>query len=194
MFLGFAILGGLVSLIAIFSLITAFHQRSSKVGASALLIIALLLTGWSVWKLPYWSHQQAKDNPTTKSRKKISSNSGQAFDSQSHQATRADNEKSVNKQLGKSLQKIGTMSFDAKTKTYTLTVTNKDLQSTIRGLTKHPEQAKQAKWPRFVNSFSKTSASLKKALGTGYTFQIGLKNQKPVLIYKDGYVTYNKFE
>lgn len=194
MFLGFAILGGIVSLIALFSLITAFHQRSSKVGASILLIIALLLTGWSVSKLPYWSHHKAAPNPTTESTKKISSNSGQAFNSQSQKATRADNEKSVNQQLGKSLQKIGTMSFNAKTKTYTLTVTNKDLQSTIRGLTKQPEQAKQAKWPRFVDSFSKTSVSLKKALGPGYTFQIGLKDQKPVLIYKDGYVTHNKFE
>ncbi|MBY7145616.1 hypothetical protein I2491_02325, partial [Levilactobacillus brevis] len=79
-------------------------------------------------------------------------------------------------------------------KTYTLTVTNQSLKKTIAALNQDPSQAKAAKWPKFTNNFAKTSQSLKQALGRGYTFVIRVGHQSPVLVYKDGFVTKNKFE
>lgn len=195
MILGFAIMGGLITIIAGFSLLTAIQNGGSKVGVSLLLAVALLGTVFAIWKLPYWSHQStAPATHTAKKQSQISSPSGQAFSASSSGVTQADNEKSVQQQLAKALTKLGDVSFDAASKTYTLTVTNSDLKQTIAALTKKPSLAKQAKWPRFVENFTKTSGSLEKSLGKGYRLEVRVGQQSPVLVFKDGYVIKNQFE
>lgn len=194
MILGFAIMGGLITIIAAFSLVMAIQNGSSKVGVSLLLGLALLGTVIAIWKLPYWSHQTATPAAHTAKQSQISSQSGQAFSASSSGVTQADNEKSVQQQLAKALTKLGTVTFDRSSKTYTLTVTNSDLKQTIQALTKKPSLAKQAKWPRFVENFTKTSASLEKSLGKGYSLEVRVGHQSPVLVFKDGYVVKNQFE
>jgi len=195
MVLGFAIICGLITIIAIFSLTLAIQRRESKVGPGLVLVIALLLTGISVWKLPYWSHESAA--PTTShtvKKAKLKSQSGQAFGSSTTTTDRRSTEKKIQQQLQSSLKDMGTVAFDHQSKTYEVTVTNANLKKTIAALKQDPSQAKQAKWPQFTNGFAKTSASLKKSLGNGYTFKIKVGNQAPVLIFKDGYIIKNSFE
>lgn len=194
MILGFAIMGGLITIIAAFSLVMAIQNGSSKVGVSLLLGLALLGTLFSIWKLPYWSHQTPTPAAHTAKQSQISSQSGQAFSASSSGVTQADNEESVQQQLAKALTKLGTVTFDRSSKTYTLTVTNSDLKQTIQALTKKPSLAKQAKWPRFVENFTKTSASLEKSLGKGYSLEVRIGHQSPVLVFKDSYVVKNQFE
>ncbi|WP_232842723.1 MULTISPECIES: hypothetical protein [Lactobacillaceae] len=195
MILGFAIMGGLITIIAGFSLVNAIQSGGSKVGVSILLTVALLGTVLAIWKLPYWSHQAATPaTHTAKQQSQISSQSGQVFSASSSGVTQADNEKSVQQQLAKALTKLGDVTFDRASKTYTLTVTNQDLKQTIQALTKKPSLAKQAKWPRFVENFTKTSGSLEKSLGKGYSLSVRVGHQSPVLVFKDGYVVKNQFE
>lgn len=194
MMLGFAIMGGLITLIAGFSLMNAIHTGNSKIGVSLLLAAALLGTVFSIWKLPYWSNQSETPAAHTAKKSQLNSHADQAFSTSSGQVTQADNEKSVAQQLSKALSKLGTVSFDQSHKTYTLTVTNHDLKQTIAALTKKPSLAKQAKWPRFVENFTKTSGSLEKSLGKGYTLEVRVGQQSPVLVFKDGYVVKNQFE
>ncbi len=193
MILGFAIMGGLITIIAAFSLATAIQHGDSKVGSIILMTLALLGTIFAIWKLPYWSQDNAPASHTAK-QSQISSQSGQAFSASSSGVTQADNEQSVKQQLAKALAKLGDVTFDKSSKTYTLTVTNSDLKQTIAALNKKPSLAKQAKWPRFVTNFTKTSGSLEKSLGKGYSLQIRVGKQSPVLVFKDGYVVKNQFE
>ncbi|WP_125579791.1 toprim domain-containing protein [Levilactobacillus cerevisiae] len=195
MFLGIAILGVIFIIITSFSIVNAHRRQEPKRGPIIVLVITTLVTVGALTQLPYWS--QSNSQATSESAKKasISSQSGQAFSTSSTTAnTRADNEKQVEKQLTKSLKKLGTVSFDHDTKTYTLTITNASLKKTIKALKADPSQAKTAKWPRFANNFTKTSQSLKKALGKGYTLVLRVGTQSPVLVYKDGYLTKNQFE
>ncbi|MFC6261097.1 hypothetical protein [Levilactobacillus fujinensis] len=195
MVLGFAIICGLITIIAIFSLTLAIQRRESKVGPGLALAIALLLTGLSVWKLPYWSHEStAPTTSHTVKKAKLDSQSGQAFGSSTITTDRRSTEKKIQQQLQSSLKAMGNVSFDHQSKTYVVTVTNADLKKTIAALKQDPSQAKKAKWPQFANGFAKTSASLKKSLGNGYTFKIRVGDQAPVLIFKDGYIIKNSFE
>ncbi|GEA98659.1 hypothetical protein LBR02_12240 [Levilactobacillus brevis] len=195
MILGFAIFGALISLIALFSLLTAAQRGDSKIGSSLILLLALCGTVLAIWNLPYWSHPS---HQTTEAAKKVSlTSSSQTFSTSSSTTkatTQKTNEQNVKQQLIKSLTKLGSVSFNTQSKTYTLTVTNQSLKKTIAALNQDPSQAKAAKWPKFTNNFAKTSQSLKQALGRGYTFVIRVGHQSPVLVYKDGFVTKNKFE
>ncbi|MFC6206257.1 DUF1206 domain-containing protein [Levilactobacillus tongjiangensis] len=193
MILGFVIFGIFLAVIAIFSMATAIQHHDSPIGSAIVLAIALVLTGVSIWKLPYWSnnHQSSSAESSSKSASLASSH---PFTSSSSTTSQSQNEETVRKQLNKSLHKLGPVTFNPKTKTYVLTITNSDLVKTIKALEKDPSQAKQAKWPKFVSNFTQTSQSLEKALGKGYSLTLGLKGQSPVLVFKDGYVTKNEFE
>lgn len=197
MFLGIAILGAIFIVITFFSVINAGRRGESRRGPLIVLVLTILVTAGAVWKLPYWSNHQQRAQSTESAVSKtsaISSQSGQAFASSDHTMTQADAEKQVTQQLAKSLKKLGPVTFDQATKTYTLTITNASLKKTIKALHADPSQAKQAKWPKFAHNFIQTSASLKKALGKGYSLVIRVGKQSPVLVYKDGYLTKNQFE
>jgi len=195
MFLGFAIFGAIIAIIAAFSLMTAIQQHDSWIGATLLLTVAVIGTGLSTWKLPYWSNSDSKPATSMSQKPSMSSSGSQTFGaSSSSTMTRPEAEKIIRQQLGKALKSIGTISFNSDNKTYAITVTNKDLIKTIQALEKDPSQAKQAKWPRFTSNFTKTSKSIQKSLGDGYTLTLGLKNESPVLVFKDGAVTKNEFD
>jgi len=158
-------------------------------------VITILVTVGAFTQLPFWSASSTHEKtPQTRKQSSLSSQSGQAFSTSDKAATRAENEKQVKKQLAKSLVKLGTVTFDHANKTYTLTITNQSLKKTIKGLKADPSQAKAAKWPKFVDNFTQTSQSLKKALGPGYRLIMRVGDQSPVLVFKDGYVTKNIFE
>lgn len=195
MALGFFILGILIDFIALFSLVTAIRQRTSKFTIILVLIIALFGTTWAFYKLPYWSHSKSTvTHVETKKTSKIQQ--PQVFSSESitQSERNKNNEQFIKKQLSKNLTKLGVVSFNHSTKTFTLDITNHDLQRTIRFLNKHNDQARKLKWPRFANSFTETSSSIKKSLGKGYKLVICNKNEAPVLIYKDGFIIKDRFE
>lgn len=195
MALGFFILGLIIAFIALFSLITAIQQRTSKFTIILVLIIALLGTTWAFFKLPYWSHQ--KSTVSHVEDKKISKiPQSQVFASKpaTQSEKRIDNEQLIKHQLSKNLAKLGVVSFSHSTKTFTLNITHHDLQKTISFLNENSNQAEKLKWPRFANSFTETSYSIKKSLGKGYKLVICNKNDSPVLIYKDGFIIKNRFE
>ncbi|WP_125762917.1 hypothetical protein [Levilactobacillus mulengensis] len=195
MFLGITILGIIFIVITAFSVVNASRRGESKRSSIIVLVITILVTVGAITQLPFWSASSTHDKTTqTSKQSSLSSQSGQAFSASDKTATRADNEKQVKTQLAKSLVKLGTVTFDHASKTYTLTLTNKSLKKTIKGLKADPSQAKAAKWPKFVDNFTKTSQSLKKALGPGYRLVMRVGDQSPVLVFKDGYVTKNIFE
>ncbi|WP_203637330.1 hypothetical protein [Levilactobacillus wangkuiensis] len=195
MFLGITILGVIFIVITAFSVVNASRRGESKRSSIIVLVITILVTVGAITQLPFWSASSTHNKTTqTSQQSSLSSQSGQAFATSDKTATRAENEKQVKTQLAKSLVKLGTVTFDPASKTYTLTLTNKSLKKTIKGLKADPSQAKAAKWPKFVDNFTKTSQSLKKALGPGYRLVMRVGDQSPVLVFKDGYVTKNIFE
>ncbi|MCH4123207.1 MAG: hypothetical protein LKH74_01855 [Levilactobacillus sp.] len=198
MFLGIAILGAIFIVITFFSVINAGRRGESRRGPLIVLVLTILVTAGAIWKLPYWSadhhHSDQSAASSVSKTSSLSSQSGQAFASSTPTMTQAEAEKQVAQQLAKSLKKLGPVTFDKASKTYTLTITNTNLKKTIKGLHADPSQAKQAKWPKFAHNFIQTSASLKKALGKGYSLVFRVGHQSPVLVYKDGYLTKNQFE
>lgn len=195
MFLGIAILGAIFMVITFFSIVTARHKGESTRGPILVMVLTVLVTIGAVTQLPYWSQSsQSASSSSRQHSRSLSSQSGQAFSSSQSTTTKADNERQVRQQLAKSLKKIGTVTFDHASKTYTVTITNQDLKTTIKALKADPSRAKEAKWPKFSANFTKTSRSLKKALGTGYRLVFRVGEQSPVLIYKDGFIVKNSFE
>lgn len=95
----------------------------------------------------------------------------------------------ITDQLNKVYEKIGTVSFDKNTRTFSLSLlSGSNTAQAVQALEEDHSLADQIKWPDFVSSIRKTSAQLSDALGDGYTFQVmGVTNPNtPIYAAKDG--------
>lgn len=153
-------------------------------------VIGLIGSGVYVAKNGLTSHHSA--SPTTS--KQASLNSSQYFAKKESQETaakkQAQNEQYVLKKLQEAYKdKVGTVSFDQATKTYTVTPTVASFKTAIGKIWKYPTQnSKSIK--QLEQSYLKMSASIDKALGNGYTLQLNKTSDGPVIIKaKAGKVT-----
>ncbi|MFD1124182.1 hypothetical protein ACFQ22_02235 [Lentilactobacillus raoultii] len=102
-------------------------------------------------------------------------------------------ERNVEKQLKSEYRQTGNLTFNRRTKTYSLTITDRNFIKAMTYLKQSPSQANQLKWPRTVNNFKVTSQSIKKSLGKGYTLQIqaAIPKTETLLRIRDGQVITN---
>lgn len=96
-------------------------------------------------------------------------------------------EKTIQKQLTDSFKNIGTVSFDAKNKTYSINITDNDTQRAIDYVSQNPKESEKLGFNKLKNTSIEISNSIAKNLGSGY--KLVLINQgKNVLSIEDGKV------
>ncbi|KRM57040.1 hypothetical protein C5L31_001561 [Secundilactobacillus malefermentans] len=195
-----AIIGVILIFLSFFSLLTAVTEHAGYFWQALLLVLSLLLTSFSIWKLPYWhasDNQPATSQTSKRASSSINGNQSPTFstsESGTNVQTQSLKEKNVLSQLQKNYKTFGTVSFDGQTRTYKVVPANSDFNKAITYLTNHPSKYKAVKWPQEVSNTVSTSKSLKKALGAGYTLNLRNKADNESLIkVKDGKLLYNKF-
>ncbi|PWG00712.1 hypothetical protein [Levilactobacillus bambusae] len=203
-----AIMAGIVLLLAIFKLVLNLQEGEGWRIPTGLAVIAVLIMGLSIWKLPFWSgHDQTSNSVSSQSStsaktsaKDFSANFSDQKDSvfDGGKADRAKAEQTLkvqqmSKQLRETYADLGQVTYTATTKTWTLTITDKDFNKAVTYLSQNPGEGQKIKWPSFVTNMTKTSQSIQKNVGSGYTWQIksSAASDSIILRLKDGKVTQN---
>ncbi len=196
------IVGLIVIFLGIFSFRSAVYRNESRTPFVFLIILGLILAIYGGFSAPKYAHSQVESQrqPSKKAETSASHMTAHSrnlvFDggaAKRKAATQRLNEQSVRKQLSKSYQSLGKLTFNRQTKTFQLVITDHGYNKAMTYLKKHPKQAKQVKWPDSVASFKKTSLSIKKSLGPGYRLMVRASIPKltTLLTIKDGKVTQN---
>lgn len=97
------------------------------------------------------------------------------------------------RQLQKTYAKFGDVSFDANTKTFTITPTSNDAKQAMNDIVQNPGNASQDGWGNVSKSVKSGSKQLVKLLGHGYRMRIVQPNNhhKSMILVKDGHTIYD---
>lgn len=185
------VIAAIVLILGIFYLINSWKQyRQWKL---ATLIVIILLAGviYGTINLPYW-HQNSSfiASQSASASSLMSSSSLLSSSTSGNQSAKASY---ILGQLQKNFTKLGTVSYDSKAKTYTVTPSGDDITNALSALESDTSYADQIGWPNLTSNLQKTSQSIQNSIGNGYTLQLMSPNDnsKALLSVKDGHVTYN---
>ncbi|GEK28174.1 DUF308 domain-containing protein [Furfurilactobacillus siliginis] len=186
-----AVFGGIALILAIFYLINSIQNYGTWKLAGLLLIVFALLTGYAVTNLiqhptrPQNTKQPrapkhgtkesaAEQSSLAKAASEFNPNAG-AINGQTaseQKVARANAESEMTKQLSSSFENLGTISFDADTKTYTVHPTNSDTVKALTQLEQTPEDAKEAHWSTLADNLQKSSKNISQSLKADYTIAL----------------------
>ncbi len=197
-----ALFGGLMLILSGFYLANSWMEYHEWKWATLLVVVSLAMTVIGVVNLPYWHHSSnsaaTSSSQAQSTKQKAAANSGslRQFANQmsiagGNTASQEQKENSVLRQLQKAYSKLGTVSFDANTKTFTVTPTDDEMKQALSQLAQDPSQASQMGWPKFTKSIRQTSSQLVDALGDGYSIKIVNPSDTSQVLYtaKDGKTT-----
>ncbi|EHO50195.1 hypothetical protein [Lentilactobacillus kisonensis] len=196
------VVGVIMILLGIFSFRTATYKNESRGLIIGLMAAAVIMIGIGGAIMPgaIRDQHQSKETPPTQQRKQMSSmtshNNNLVFDAGQRKqaaARRQLNEANVEKTLVSSYRKLGKISFNVKTRVYTLTITNSNFNKAMTYLKANPSQSKTVRWPASVKGFTKTSLVIKKTAGSGYKFRVvaPIPSKQTLLTVEDGKVLEN---
>jgi len=201
-----AIMGLIIFLLALFSVLYARQSGGGWKFLTLVTVLSALVTGYAIFKLPYWPYNQtsksakraASSSSSSSTSKATSLSSSQAVFNEGSEkqaaATTKLKEDNILKQLKSNYQSIGTVTFSKADKTYTITPTGKKYISSLKTIKEHPTDNKKA-ISTITTDFESLSKSLKKNLAAGYTITLlepGTTNT--LLSLKDGKVVTSNFE
>lgn len=199
-----ALFGGLMLILSGFYLANSWMEYHEWKWATVLVLISLAMTVYGVINLPYWNHSSnsasSSSSQAVSSKQKTTANAGslQQFANQmsiagGNTASQDQKESAVLRQLQKAYNKLGTVTFDADSKTYKITPTDDNMKEALSQLAQDPSQGDQMGWPKFTKSIRKTSQQLVNALGNGYSISILNPSDTSTTLYKakDGKTTYD---
>lgn len=191
------IFGGLMLILGSFYLVNSWQQYHQWVFATILVLASLAITVYGVVKLPYWHHS----SPAASSQSMTASPSQQRGSLQFSNkaalsgggADQQTKEQSVLRQLQKAFGKLGTVSFDSRTKTYKIDTSNGSDVDALNSLAQDPGQAKQIGWSNLTDSMDKASEQISSILGNGYTLSLQSPSDQAQVLYatKDGQTVKN---
>lgn len=194
------ILASITLILGIFQLFSAIRNRGSIIWGLLLVIVPLIfvfISAQSVIKTAHENNQSvANTSLSTKKSASLRDNKlediSKASKSSSSQAQKA---LDVKKNLAKSFKTFGTLTYDADTKTYHVSPTDKDTKKVFKQLISNPDQVENSNFNDIEDKFVEVSKTLKKDLGSGYALELDQPDQtnKAMLIIKDGKTTYNMF-
>lgn len=197
-----ALFGGLMLILSGFYLANSWMEYHEWKGATLLVLVSLAMTVIGVVNLPYWHHSSnsaaTSSSQAASTSQKAAANSGSLRQFANQMSVAGGNtmsqdqkESSVLRQLQKAYSKLGTVSFDADTKTYRVTPTDDQMKQALIQLAQDPSQANQMGWPKFTKSIRQTSSQLANALGNGYSISILNPSNTSQVLYtaKDGKTT-----
>lgn len=200
-----ALFGGLMLILSGFYLANSWMEYHEWKWATLLVLVSLAMTVFGVINLPYWHHSSSNSAASSSSqaastKQKAAANSGSLRQFANQMSVAGGNtvsqdqkENSVLRQLQKAYSKLGTVSFDANTKTYQVTPTDDQMKQALSQLAQDPSQASQMGWPKFAKSIRQTSSQLSDALGNGYSISILNPSDTSQVLYtaKDGKTTHD---
>lgn len=197
-----AVFGGIALILAIFYLINSIQNYGTWKLAALLVVIFGLLTGYGVTNLiQHPTHPQTAKQPKApkrgskesaaeqsslaKAASEFNPNAG-AINGQTasqQNATRANAEEQMTKQLSTSFENLGTISFSADSKTYTVHPTNEDTVKALTQLEQTPEDAKEAHWSTLADNLQKSSANISESLKADYTITLVSPDQDGKVLF-----------
>ncbi|RRK11201.1 hypothetical protein D1831_03735 [Lactiplantibacillus garii] len=202
-----AIIGLIVFLLALFSVISARQNGGGWKFLTGVAVVSVLVTGYAIIKLPYWPYNQSATSTAKKTTSSTASSSVKSsssaklgssqaiFNEDSQKRTAATTklkEENILKQLQTNYKDIGTVAFDKKTKTFTITPTGKKYVKSLKIIKAHPDDNQKA-ITTITSNFKSLSKSLKKNLAAGYTIRLlePGKTDRTLISLKDGNVITN---
>jgi len=197
-----AIMGFIIFLLALFSVLSARQSGGGWKFLTVVTVLSALVTGYAVFKLPYWPYNQTSKSTKSSSSASSSSttkatslSSSQAVFNEGSEkqaaATAKLKEDNILKQLKANYQSIGSVTFSKADKTYTITPTGKKYVSSLKTIKEHPSDNKKA-ITTITSNFESLSKSIKKNLAAGYTIKLLEPGTTNTLIsLKDGNVITN---
>ncbi|AVK60517.1 hypothetical protein C5Z25_01435 [Lactobacillus sp. CBA3605] len=196
-----AIIGLLVFTMAIFSIFAARQTGGGWKTFAIIAVISALTIGYAVYKLPFWSHNQAtaaqSNSSASQSSAKLSS-SHAVFNEDTTKKAAATiklKENNILKQLKSNYHTIGTVTLDRTTKTFTVNPTNKDYVQSLKTIQKYPDKNQKAR-TTITTNFQTLSSSIQKNLAAGYTIRL-MQPEQPdntLLSVKDGKIIINQLQ
>lgn len=192
-----ALLAGIIFIIGIFYLINSVHRYGKWFAPIILLIISLVVCigcGLNAYHL-YREDQEAKTN-TDSMRTTLSAEASSQGGMVENGLQVIDNgiqedkdQQQVLKDLQQSFAKVGNVTFDQQTKTFTVTPTTDQDVKAINYVLANPQKAQQSGYNNLTSGILNTSKQLTKPLGKGYTLQLTKPNNSQVIYAaKDGQV------
>lgn len=193
------LLAGIIFILGIFYLINSVHRYGKWLAPTILLIVSLIVCvgcGLNAYHL-HQEGQQAKTNSnpmrTTLSAEASSQGQGgmvenglQVIDNGIQEDK---DQQQVLKDLQQSFAKVGTVTFDQQSKTFTVTPTTDQDVKAINYVLANPQKAQQSGYNNLTNEILSTSKQLTQPLGKGYTLQLTKPNSSQVIYAaKDGQV------
>ncbi|MCH3922567.1 DUF308 domain-containing protein [Limosilactobacillus sp.] len=175
------IFGGLMLILGGFYLANSWmHYREWKTG-TIIVVLSLAAVIYGGINLPYFHHnQQTRTEQSSSSSQTTQAQSSSAFSnkmgsvdgSANNQATQENKEMAVLRQLQKGYSKLGTVSFDEDSKTFTIKPTDDNTVKAMEALVQDPSQAEQIGWPNLTKSIKANSKQISKILGSDYSLSI----------------------
>lgn len=192
------IFGGLMLLLGSFYLANSWIEYRQWKSGTIIVVLSLIATIYGAIKLPGAIHQhkqqvqseQTVQQPATN--KKVPNRFSNIENKQS-QPTQEQKESYILRQLQKSYAKLGTVSFDEKTKTYQIQPTDDNTKKAVQALVNDPSVANQINWPDLTKSLDQGSKQISKAIGTDYSLSLVNPANPRQALYttKNGQTTYN---
>lgn len=185
------VIAAIVLILGIFYLVNSWQQYRQWKLATFIVVLSLAGVIYGTINLPYWHQKTSSSASQSASASSLMSSS--SLLSSSTTANQSAKASYILGQLQKNFTKLGTVSYDSKTKTYTITPSGDDITNALSALESDTSHADQIGWPNLTSNLQKTSQSIQKSIGDGYTLQLMSPNDnsKALLAVKDGQVTYN---
>ncbi|KRM02799.1 DUF308 domain-containing protein [Limosilactobacillus gastricus] len=185
------VIAAIVLILGIFYLVNSWQQYRQWKLATFIVVLSLAGVIYGTINLPYWHQKTSSSASESASASSLMSSS--SLLSSSTTANQSAKASYILGQLQKNFTKLGTVSYDSKTKTYTITPSGDDITNALSALESDTSYADQIGWPNLTSNLQKTSQSIQKSIGDGYTLQLMSPNDnsKALLAVKDGQVTYN---
>lgn len=190
------VFGGLMLILGGFYLANSWQEYREWRGGTIIVVLSLIAVIYGLINLPNWQHQRAKNRESQPTTQTVTQATPANKFSQMQQADNPEVQKQreniILRQMQKNYEKLGSVSFDSKTKTYQVTPSG-DAGKATSYLAKHPDQAGQIGWNKLTGPIQESTKSLKKALGTGYSISIMNPDNSSQALFtaKDGQATYN---
>lgn len=185
----------IIFVLAIFYLVNSVHRYGKWITPVLMIIICLLIGiigGIKIYKLSMQNiNDQLKENTvvrTSFSNVKIK-NGLQRIDEGSKVEN---NQQLALKNLQKSFENVGTISFNKENKTYFITPTSSQNIEAINYVLENHNKAEECGYTELTNSILETSTQIQNEIGKGYTLSL-LKPNSDEIIYsaQDGKVLIN---
>lgn len=186
-----AVMCGLVFILACFYLVNSWQQYGQWKFATFLVLISLAGTIWGIVGVVQAQRHRAAVAQNDAALQ--SSLVGNGVLSSQKAVSKGAQEKYILGQLQKSFEKMGSVAYREKDQTFVITPTDDQMKEALTAMQNDHSIADQIGWDNLTKNLTQSSASIKKALGSGYSLELAAPsdNQQALLTVKDGKVTYN---